>query len=127
MVKVAKTYNDLRDEMEKLVKQGKAPHGAVVPLSINRDRLFELDVDDEIWQDMGLDDEDGPVPRWLCDEAVRKGIRAMLEKDRCEEEENRLQRERCAMQEWLYEEWTTVRKAQHKAGTVVFIACLIVR
>jgi hypothetical protein len=36
------------------------------------------------------------------------GIRSLLELDRCQEEEVRLRKERCAMQEWMMEEWTCV-------------------
>lgn len=118
ILRLAKTYNDLCAEMERLIRQRKAPSGAVVPLSINRERLFELDVDDEIWQDIGLDDSSdaNPVPRWLGDEQVRRGIRAMLELDRCEEEENRLKLERCALQEWFQEEWSCIIDARHNLG-----------
>jgi hypothetical protein len=51
---------------------------------------------------------DGPIPRWLGDENVRDGIKALLELDRCCEEETRLCKERCALQEWMMEEWTCV-------------------
>lgn len=107
--------------MHKLITQKKAPPGAIVPLIINPEGVFKLDVDDEIWQDIGLDDSiDGPPPRWLCDEAVRGGIKAMLELDRCQEEENRLRSERCAMQEWLQEEWNTVVHAREKTGILYY-------
>ena len=46
--------------MADLVKQGRAPPSAMVPDPIKNDGLFKLDVDDSIWQDVGLgDDEDG--------------------------------------------------------------------
>ena len=53
------------------------------------DKLFSLDVDDDIWQDIGLTETDDSTdpPLWLSDENVRMGIRAMLEMDRCQEEE----------------------------------------
>jgi hypothetical protein len=63
--------------------------------------LFQLDVDDDIWQDVGLDDENsGPIPKWLGDDGVRQGIKFLLQLDRCEEEERRLIKERRAIQEW---------------------------
>ena len=34
-----------------------------------------------------------PTPRWLCDVLVRKGIQAVLAKDRCTEERRRLEME----------------------------------
>lgn len=63
-------------------------------------------MDDAIWQDIGLTDAVvGAPPLWLADNDVRSGILAMLELDRCVEEEARLRHERRAMQEWFAEEW----------------------
>lgn len=78
--------------------------------------LFDLDVDDDIWLDIGLgyDDDDADVsvpPLWLSNDSVRVGIRAMLDRDRCLEERQRLLDERSAMQEWFSEEWTVVTRA----------------
>ena len=44
----------------------------VVPVEIDVKGLFNLDVDDSIWQDTELDDStdfEHPPP-WLCDDAV---------------------------------------------------------
>ena len=41
-------------------------------------------------------------------EAVRQGMRSLLEYDHCEEEEACIIREQTAMQEWMQEEWHTV-------------------
>jgi hypothetical protein len=113
ILKLATTYNDLCRQLSKLIATNKAPEGAIQPDLIQRDGLFKLDVDDDIWQDIGLDDDqDSPLPLWLCNEKVRDGIKALLEHDRCCEEESRLQRERCAMQEWMMEEWTCNQTAQ---------------
>jgi hypothetical protein len=49
---------------------------------------------------------EGSIPGWLGDENIRTGIKNLLELDRCQEEEVRLHMERCAMQEWMMEEWT---------------------
>ncbi|KAL0568779.1 hypothetical protein V5O48_013194, partial [Marasmius crinis-equi] len=107
---LARKYNALCVQMEKLVRTKKAPQGAVAPKPIAMDELWTLDVDDTIWQDVGLTDvDDGKaLPQWLADEAVRTGIRAMLERDRCREEIERLQHERDALQEWFAEEWHVV-------------------
>ncbi|KAK7438566.1 hypothetical protein VKT23_017901 [Stygiomarasmius scandens] len=91
----------------------KAPRNAIAPQPIDVSKLFNLDVDDEIWQDIGLNydeasDQDTSPPPWLADEKMRKGIRAMLELDRCEEEEERLGVERKAMRTWFEEEWEVV-------------------
>ncbi|THU82373.1 hypothetical protein K435DRAFT_933946 [Dendrothele bispora CBS 962.96] len=107
---IATKYNKLCDEMATLIRQKKAPKFAVAPKKIERDTLFDLDVDEDIWQDVGLDEEDaGPPPPWLCDEKVRKAIRAMLELDRCEEEMSRIRINRRALQEWFVDEWEVLK------------------
>jgi hypothetical protein len=104
-----------------LIKQRKAPAGAVQPQEIAREGLFKLDVDDAIWQDVGLgEDNYGIMPLWLSDERVRQGIRSLLELDRCKEEEHRLIRERRALQEWLLEEWEVNERAWDAAGGLEF-------
>jgi hypothetical protein len=105
--------------LKSLIRTGKAPPGAIVPQPIEKEGLFKLDVDDEIWQDVGLeDDTEGPVPRWLGDESVRKGIKLMLLLDRCKEEEARLRKERRSMQEWMREEWACLQAAIGNTGMV---------
>lgn len=101
-----------------MIEQKHAPAGAVAPQIIEHDGLFKLDVDNDIWQDLGLDDEhDGTPPLWLSNESVREGIKAMLEYDRCVEEEIRLMKERCAMQEWMMEEWACVEHTKDLLST----------
>lgn len=108
IVKLSKTYNNLCTQLQALIRQGKAPPNALPPLPITREGLFQLDVDDEVWQDIGLDDADGHIPRWLADERIHQGIKCMLELDRCEEETVHIMRERCALQEWMQEGWMQV-------------------
>ena len=45
-------YNKLCDELTRIIKAHKAPRRAVAPLSIDLDGLYQLDVDDDIWQDI---------------------------------------------------------------------------
>ncbi|RDB18751.1 hypothetical protein Hypma_014627 [Hypsizygus marmoreus] len=116
IAQLCKKYNDLCSEMEERKQRKEAPPGAIIPARIEREGLFKLDVDDDIWQDIGLNDNDDgnsevAVPNWLGDENTRHGIKALLELDRCEEEETRLKRERCAMQEWMFEEWNATLQA----------------
>ncbi|KAG6821768.1 hypothetical protein H0H92_000974, partial [Tricholoma furcatifolium] len=75
--------------------------------------LFALNVDDEIWQDIGLDDESpqGQPPPWLSDTNVRDGIVALLERDRSVEEMRRLKHEGHSIRLWLAEEWAVVMTA----------------
>ncbi|KAJ6626271.1 hypothetical protein B0H10DRAFT_1781786, partial [Mycena sp. CBHHK59/15] len=82
--------------------------------------LWQLDVDDTIFQDVGLDDRDDDndkPPPWLCDEKVRTGIKALLELDRCDEEDARLRREKLALRVWFGEEWKMIAEAIEGAGT----------
>ena len=113
ILQLAKTYNDLCEKLRTLSKAARAPRNAILPQPVKTQGLFELDVDDEIWQDTGLgDDECHPTPPWLVDQDVRDGIKLCLELDRCREEETRLRRERVAMQEWLREEWECLIRAE---------------
>ena len=54
----------------------------MAPLSIDLDGLYQLDVDDDIWQDIGLSnefDEMMVIPDWLGNEVVHDGIKSLLE------------------------------------------------
>ncbi|KAK7452231.1 hypothetical protein VKT23_012336 [Stygiomarasmius scandens] len=114
---LASKYNNLCDDIEDLICCGKAPTHAVTPKKIDKSTLFNLDTDEDLWQDIGLmDDGDCPPPPWMVDDKVRKGIQAMLELDRCTEEAARLQIQRQSLQEWFTEEWKLVLKAL-EAGT----------
>ncbi|KAL0059175.1 hypothetical protein AAF712_014098 [Marasmius tenuissimus] len=104
---IARRYNKLCTEIQGYINRGQASDNAVAPKEIPLEGLFSLDIDDDIWQDVGLsggDDDDQP-PLWLSDENVRTGMRFLLQRDRCEEEFARLQEERDAMQTWFREEW----------------------
>jgi hypothetical protein len=106
-----------------MIEHKDAPRGAVAPHMIEKDGLFMLDVDDEIWQDIGLDDvgdAETSIPLWLRDDNVRQGIKNLLELDRCEEEERRLLKERKAMHEWMVEEWICVKTATSLSGKHAF-------
>ena len=65
LLKLAATYNTICKQLRQMIKDGRAPHGAVAPADIQRDGLFNLDVDDEIWQDIGLEDHGEDVPLWF--------------------------------------------------------------
>lgn len=104
--------------MATLIRQTKVPRNAIAPVKIEMEGLFDLDVDDDIWLDIGLgyddDDDEGDgsaPPLWLSNDDVRAGIRAMLDRDRCLEERKRLLDERSVMQEWFSEEWKVVTMA----------------
>lgn len=129
IMQLCKKYNDLCADMSQMIEKKQAPINAVAPLPIIREGLFKLDVDDDIWQDIGLDDVENmafePIPNWLGDEQTRKGVKAIVELDRCIEEECRLSRERCAMQEWIVEEWKIAVAAYNDCGTLMHFKYVI--
>ncbi|KAI6094879.1 hypothetical protein F5141DRAFT_1222941 [Pisolithus sp. B1] len=99
-----------------LIHKGKAPTGSIAPLLIQRDSLFKLDVDDDIWQDVGLGDEsDGVSPPWVVDEKTCSGIKSLLELKHYEEEERHLLKEKEALVLWFSEEWGCMQKIRRRA------------
>lgn len=90
----------------------------IAPERIDEKKVWELDVDDSVWQDVGLDDDDDEPPLWLSNDGVRKGIPAMLDLERSKEEDLELAKERRAMQLWFSEEWEIVKVAMDRAGTL---------
>lgn len=114
---LVKQYNELCDVIADLIRRGRAPPGVVAPTKIPLKGLFDMDVDSEIWFEHGLG-SDTTVPRWMKEELVRKGIRALIEVDRCAEEEARILCERRAMQEWFAEEWELHCRAVRDTGMV---------
>ena len=116
ILKLVASYNNLCGELQSMIRLRKAPPGAIAPQPIPSKGIFQLDVDSDIWQDVGLEEPCANPPQWLANESVRKGIRLMLEVDRCNEEERRLSRERSVLQEWFAMEWLSVQNALKNAG-----------
>ncbi|KAF8833606.1 hypothetical protein BDN67DRAFT_992812 [Paxillus ammoniavirescens] len=81
ILKLVSNYNTLCKQLQTLIDVGTAPRGAVFPPCISHEGIFQLDVNDDIWQDIGLDDVTTDPPLWLADESVRMGIRHLLEYD----------------------------------------------
>ncbi|KAJ3818328.1 hypothetical protein EV361DRAFT_952195 [Lentinula raphanica] len=95
---LAHKYNKLCEDMNILIRKKKAPRNSVAPIKIDMERLFELDVDDDIWLDVGFgydeeEEEESNPPLWLSNDSVRAGIRALTDRDRCLEEQARLLKE----------------------------------
>lgn len=104
---LVRKFNSLVSHMELLLKESKGPRRRMrLPRRLDSKKLFRLDVDDDIWQeDPGLGPQDeGDLPAWQIDAQVRRGIRAMLEIDRCREEQERLLAEGEALSSWWSEE-----------------------
>lgn len=121
---IAKKYNNLCIQITNMVKNNLAPAGAIIPEPIPSGGLWTLDVDDSIWQDIGLEDEDGDSapPLWLRDENVRAGIHHLQDYDRCREEEIRVLGERINLQQCARDEWAVMCNAMTAA--CVFLASL---
>ncbi|KAG2031954.1 hypothetical protein BDR03DRAFT_874969, partial [Suillus americanus] len=78
--------------------------------------ILDLDIDADIWEDIGLDDVVLEPLNWLADEVTHAAIRLLLEIDRCNEEESRVKVERCALQEWAVCEWNGLQRARAHAN-----------
>lgn len=113
---LAREYNKACDAIATVISNKQAPRGSIPPPKVDVDRLFALDVDEEIWQDLGLDEEGAAPAPWQTEPAIREGIRHMQELDRCKEEEARLAHERASLQEWMIDEWKAVESAIAIAG-----------
>jgi hypothetical protein len=123
-------YNTVVDQMTQFkARQMKKPDGqkgnynphakAILPEKIDPKSVYALDVDDAIWMDIGLAEEDlneGDVPPWMGDTEVKLGIKLQLQADRCAEEERRLIWERESAQKWFREEWLAVKTAMKAAS-----------
>jgi hypothetical protein len=120
ILKLSKMYNDLCKQMRSSVQQDKAIRKTILPQPIDLKNLFELDIDDDIWQDTGLvdDDDDSAIPLWLSDTGVREGVKHMLILDRCLEKELRLRKERTSLQQWMLAEWDTLKAAHDSTGVL---------
>ncbi|KAF9505373.1 hypothetical protein BS47DRAFT_1368124 [Hydnum rufescens UP504] len=99
-------YNKRRLSMIKLRRWHGIPHNAVIPPPIEMKGLFSLDVDNDIWQDIGLADDEfgGQVPPWLGDEDVRNGIQIVQEIMNCHDELYLCECERSSLQHWFNDE-----------------------
>jgi hypothetical protein len=96
-----------------LIKRKRVPSGIVptLPEKIDPKKLFSLNVDDTLWQDVGLEDKINGIPGWLGNENIQEGINPMLERDRAKEELAQVAIERTKIQTWLREEWESVTAA----------------
>ncbi|KAG1765260.1 hypothetical protein EV702DRAFT_950456, partial [Suillus placidus] len=87
------------------------PPNAIAPNPISPAGIFDLDVDADIWQDIGLNDIVPEPPDWLADEVTCAVIRLVLEIDQCNEENLHMKVECCALQEWAIVEWDALQRA----------------
>ncbi len=89
--------------MQDMVSQGTAPINIEIPASLANAKLWDLDVDDDLWMDIAQDThfQNNDLPKWLCDIPTRQGIHMMLEIRQCDEEVEQLNHEHGAMYSWL--------------------------
>ncbi|KAG2158535.1 uncharacterized protein EDB93DRAFT_1237909 [Suillus bovinus] len=79
--KLVSSYNSLCADLSALIRQCCSPSNAIAPNPISPAGIFNLDVDADIWQDIGLDDIMLEPPDWLADEVTCAMIRLVLEID----------------------------------------------
>ena len=111
---LARKYNKLCNDLEKMRNKNKASKGVISPLAIEMDGLFKLDVDDDIWHDIGLPDDLDDATEildWLGNDKVHEGIKVLLDYDHCLEEMQHIRHEHVSMQEWFLEEWVMLQQA----------------
>ncbi|KAJ7820153.1 hypothetical protein B0H14DRAFT_2834347 [Mycena olivaceomarginata] len=115
---LVREYNKICDAIGVEIREHRAPARTIPPERIDMRTLYALDVDDAIWQDVGLeDDEDrGVPPLWLSDDLVRSGIRAMLQIERADEEDAMLRKEARGLRIWFIEEWEVLNLAMENTA-----------
>jgi hypothetical protein len=114
--RLVKSYEKLRQDMQDLIAHGDAPTGAIVPSQLASERLWDLDVDDDLWTDLARDGQyQDDAPKWLYDEPTKQGIRAMLDLQRSVEELEWLNHERGVMYTWLQGQGKQLRLASQIA------------
>ena len=113
--------------MAECIASRKAPANSVAPLPIPTKQLFSLDVNDLIWEDVGLDEEGrvGDPPLWLSEERVKDRIKGILQSDRCDEELSRVKHEVLALSEWFEEEWAVIAAAMEQTTGGIILQCNI--
>ena len=114
--RLVKAYETLRQKMQDLIACGDAPIDATIPSQLSSEKLWDLDVDDDLWMDLAREGQyqDDP-PKWLFDEPTKKGIRAMLDLQRSAEELERLGHEQDVMLAWLQGQGEQLQRASHIA------------
>jgi hypothetical protein len=102
--------------MQDLIAHGDVPLGAVVPNQLASERLWDLDVDDDLWMDLAQDGQhQDDAPSWLYHEPTQQGIRTMLDLQRSEEELEWLGHECSVMYTWLRGLGEQLQLASHMA------------
>ncbi|KIJ48221.1 hypothetical protein M422DRAFT_45443 [Sphaerobolus stellatus SS14] len=105
-------FNRLAELMCDLKRRKKAPPKARIPPLLKTQKLFRLDVDNDIWNVDGLGDEnDTAPPGWLANQDIHNGIIALLSRSQAEEELERIKIEEENAMWWLRKEVMRVQTA----------------
>lgn len=112
--------------MQDAVSRGTAPMNIKIPASMSNVKLWDLDVDDDVWMDIAQDArfQNRNSPKWLYDIPTRQGIRAMLEVQRCDEELERLDHEHGVMRSWLQAQGEQLHLAGYIAQGKFFMSII---
>jgi hypothetical protein len=122
--RLIKSYEKLRQEMQDLIAHGDVPLGAVVPSQLASNKLWDLDIDDDLWMDLTRDGQyQDDAPSWLYHQPMQQGIHTMLDLQRTEEEIERLEHECNVMFTWLLGLGKQLRLTSHMAQGIQTI-CL---
>ncbi|KAG2343347.1 hypothetical protein BDR05DRAFT_884361 [Suillus weaverae] len=87
-------------------------------------RLTNLRNDQSLMEDIWITPSTGKVPRWLDDQDVHNGIRAMLKRDRCVEEQQHLGLEADNLCRWFGNELSALELALLTPGYEKFLVPL---
>ena len=100
-------YNDYCALLEELYDPS---YGILLPTLLPT-KLAELRNDQTLLEDIWITRSHGDIPLWLKDRDVREGIRALLKRERCREEQLRLGMEAGNMCRWFGRELCAVELA----------------
>ncbi|KAG2088052.1 uncharacterized protein F5147DRAFT_748049 [Suillus discolor] len=87
-------------------------------------KLNDLRNDQSLMEDVWITPSTGDVPRWLEDQDICDGIRAMLKRDRCIEEKQRLGLEADNLCRWFGNELSAIELALLTPGNEIFLVPL---
>ena len=102
-------YNALWKDMLREWGKNGVKRDAYVPPELSIEGLYKLDVDQDIWQNVDMEDfEGGKVPLWLSDKEVWDGIQAAQEVKSCQQELSQCEWEHSNLHVWLLKDYEAV-------------------
>jgi len=109
--KLVQKYNQKCRALAEKLRGPRHPRNVKGLSEIDLSTIWDLDVDDDIWNyALHLDDDnDDEVPDWLGNEDMREAIRNRVENERCKEELICLGKERDNLRNWMHTEWMAIK------------------